>query len=181
MNSQLDPSKLPWHLGQEIKAWQSVQAIAADGSDRQFYRLKRPSGSCLLLYHPHPPGKSVTENDSYNFIGQHLRQRGLPVPEIITYCREEGWFLLEDLGDTSLQEHYRQQADEPARLAVYRQALEVLVHLQVLGSPGFSPMWCFDTPAYDAALVRERECHYFVRAFLQGYLGLGNITGGTNR
>ena len=146
--------------------------VAADGSDRRFYRLNRPGGSCILLYHPQPPGKPVTENDSYNFIGRHLRRRGLPVPEIMTYCREEGWFLLEDLGDTSLQEHYLLQADEPARLAVYLQVLEVLVQLQVIGSQGFSPTWCFDTPAYDAALVRERECHYFVRAFLQGYLGV---------
>jgi N-acetylmuramate 1-kinase len=172
-NTQFDPSRLPRRLGQEIRAWQSVLAIAADGSDRQFYRLQRPGGSGILLYHPHPPGQAVTENDSYYCIGRHLRQRGLPVPEIITYCREEGWFLLEDLGDTSLQEHYRRQADESAQWALYRQALEVLVDLQIVGSPGFSREWCFDTPAYDAALVRERECHYFVQAFLQGYLGLG--------
>ena len=42
----------------------------------------------------------------------NLRRQGLPVPEIFTYCREEGWFLLEDLGDVSLQEFYRRQPDE---------------------------------------------------------------------
>ncbi len=69
--------------------------------------------------------------------------------------------------------------DENDRLALYRQALKVLVHLQVAGTQGFAPGWCFDTPAYDANLVRERECHYFVRAFLQGYLGLETTCGGT--
>ena len=57
-------------------------------------------------------------------------------------------------------------------MALYRQALEVLVQLQIAGTQGFSPEWCFDTPFYDASLVRQRECHYFVQAFLQGYLGL---------
>jgi N-acetylmuramate 1-kinase len=172
MNPELDVSLLPLQLRQELQAWDTMQPIAADGSDRQFYRLRGPGGSCICLYHPHPPGKPVTENDSYFSIGRHLRRQGVPVPDIFTYCREEGWFLLEDVGDRSLQEHYLQQTEAPARLALYRQVLQVLVHLQTVGTQGFSPEWCFDTPVYDAELVRQRECHYFVQAFAQGYLGL---------
>jgi N-acetylmuramate 1-kinase len=172
MNPDFDVSLLPPQLQQELQAWKAIQPLAADGSDRHFYRLKRPGGSIICLYHPHPPGDPVTENDSYDFIGRHLRRQGAPVPDIFTYCREEGWFLVQDVGDRSLQEHYRRQTDAASQLALYRQALEVLIHVQVLGTQGFSPAWCFDTPDYDAALVRQRECHYFVQAFVQGYLGL---------
>jgi aminoglycoside/choline kinase family phosphotransferase len=159
------------HLRQEIQDWDTIEPIAADGSSRRFFRLKGSGGSCICLYHPHPPGEQVTENDSYYRIGRHLHGQGVPVPEIFTYCREEGWFLVEDLGDRSLQEEYL-QAEGQARLAIYRQALKVLVDLQTFGTQGFSPEWCFDTKFYDANLVRQRECHYFVQAFVQGYLGL---------
>jgi aminoglycoside/choline kinase family phosphotransferase len=172
MSPQVELSLLPPQLRQELQEWDDIVRLAADGSDRQFYRLKRWRGSRICLYHPHPPGDPVTENDSYYHIGRHLRNQGVPVPEIFTYCREEGWFLLEDLGDRSLHEHYCRQTEEKPRQEYYLQALEVLVHLQVTGTRGFSADWCFDTPAYDAPLVRQRECLYFVQAFVQGYLGL---------
>lgn len=171
MNSKVDLSLLPARLRQEIQAWNTMHPIAPDGSSRQFFRLQRPGGSCICLYHPQPPGEPVTENDSYYLIGRHLRGQGVLVPEIYSYCREEGWFLLEDLGDRSLQEEYL-QSEGQARLALYRHALRVLVVLQTVGTQEFSPEWCFDTPVYDAALVRARECYYFVEAFVQGDLGL---------
>jgi aminoglycoside/choline kinase family phosphotransferase len=57
-------------------------------------------------------------------------------------------------------------------LTWYRQALEILLTQQLEGRQGFNPAWCFDTPAVTRPFLLERECHYFVRAFLQGYLGL---------
>jgi aminoglycoside/choline kinase family phosphotransferase len=172
MYAKFEVSLLPPRLQCELQTWEAIQPLAADGSDRQFYRLQRPGHSLICLYHPCPPGGSVTENDSYLAIGRHLRHQGAPVPEIFTYCREEGWFLVEDLGDRSLQEHYQRQTDKAAQMELYHQALEVLIRLQVFGTQGFSPAWCFDTRYYDADLVRQRECHYFVQAFVQGYLGL---------
>jgi len=169
------PDSLPDKLRRELAAWPMRQAIAADGSDRRFFRLQRGQASCICLYHPRPPGTPVTENDSYDLIGRHLRQQGLPVPKIYTYCREEGWFLLEDLGDTSLHEAALRQADRSSILALYRQAVGLLVDLQQAGTRGFDHEWCFDTPSYDAELVYTRECRYFQNAFLQGYLGWQEI------
>lgn len=162
----------PPGLRRELQTWDSIQPIAADGSNRRFYRLRGPRGSSICLYHPEPPGEPVTENDSFDAIGRHLRRQGLPVPEIYEYCRGEGWFLVEDLGNVSLQEHYRLQADLKARLRLYEQVLDVLVDLQTAGTEGFEPGWCFDTPAYDAPLVWQRECLYFLQAFVNDYLGL---------
>jgi N-acetylmuramate 1-kinase len=148
-----------------------AQPLAGDGSDRRFFRMPgKPS--VILLHHPQPPGPGVSENDSYFFIGRHLRATGTPVPEILAYCREEGWMLLEDVGDVSLAQAAAAAPGQSKVLALYRQALEILAHQQVEGSRDFNPAWCFDTPAVTRPFLWERECLYFVRAFVQGYLGL---------
>jgi aminoglycoside/choline kinase family phosphotransferase len=148
-----------------------ARPLAGDGSDRRFYRLGGAPG-VVLLYHPHPPGGGVTENDSYYLMGRHLQAAAVPVPEIYDYCREEGWMLLEDVGDLNLEAALQGPAREGAISSWYPRALEVLVHMQLAALDGFDPAWCFDTPAVDRPFLLERECAYFVQAFLQGYLGL---------
>lgn len=148
-----------------------AQPLAGDGSDRRFFRLPG-SPTKVLLWHPHAPGLEINENDSYYHIGRHLRAKGVPAPEIFHYCPEEGWMLLEDLGDINLDAVLKtQKADSQIRFR-YRQALDILVQMQIDGREGFRTDWCFDTPAVDGPFLRERECLYFVLAFLQGYLGL---------
>lgn len=174
MNS--NPAPAPWSqkLDAAVKergaTLAGAQPLAGDGSDRRFYRLPG-SPTLVLLYHPYAPGEEVTENDSYYHIGRHLRGHGVPVPEIHHFCREEGWMLLEDLGDVSLESAMRRLPETQVR-RWYRQALEILVRQQLNGAQGFAPAWCFDTPAVNRPFLLERECGYFVLAFLQGYMGL---------
>jgi aminoglycoside/choline kinase family phosphotransferase len=149
----------------------SPQTLAGDGSDRRFYRLLG-SPTAVLLFHPNPPGGEVNENDSYYRIGRHLKAQGVPVPEIYTYCREESWMLLEDLGDISLEAVIKRQSLESQIRHWYRQALEILVTMQIKGREGFDSSWCFDTPVMHRPFLWERECGYFVRAFLNNYLQL---------
>jgi aminoglycoside/choline kinase family phosphotransferase len=54
----------------------------------------------------------------------------------------------------------------------YQQALGILVDMQIKGREGFDPSWCFDTPVLDRNFLWEREWGYFVKAFLNNYLGL---------
>lgn len=149
----------------------SPQPLAGDGSDRRFFRLLG-SPTLILLYHPYPPGAEVNENDSYYLLGRHLRAQGVPVPEIQAYCREEFWMLVEDLGDISLESAIKRSPQDGQLRFWYRQALELLVNMQINGKEGFDPSWCFDTPMMHRPFLWERECGYFVRAFLQGYLRL---------
>lgn len=158
-------------VGQLGASLSGAQPLAGDGSDRRFFRLLG-SPTVVLLHHPHPPGRGVTENDSYFHLGRHLQAQGAPVPEIHHYCREEGWLLLEDLGDINLEAALKREGREDQLRFRYRQALEILVNLQLRGKEGFNPAWCFDTPMVHRPFLWERECGYFVRAFLQGYLGL---------
>ena len=149
----------------------SPQPLAGDGSDRRFYRLLG-SPTVVLLFHPFPPGGEVNENDSYYLLGRHLRAQGAPVPEIYTYCREEFWMMVEDLGDISLESAIKRQSQESQVRHWYRQALTILADMQIKGREGFDSSWCFDTPVLHRPFLWERECGYFVRAFLNNYLGL---------
>jgi aminoglycoside/choline kinase family phosphotransferase len=149
-----------------------AQMLAGDGSDRKFFRLFG-SPTVILLSHPDPPGGEVNENDSYFLIGRHLKSKGVPVPEIYEYSRAEGWMLMEDLGDISLETALKSKGKDELLRYWYGQALAVLVNMQINGAEGFNSEWCFDTPKLDGAFLLERECRYFVEAFLNGYMGLG--------
>jgi len=56
--------------------------------------------------------------------------------------------------------------------ALYREALAVLVRLQVDGAAGFDPRRTHNPPRYDVALMRDGESGYFVRELIVHRLGL---------
>jgi aminoglycoside/choline kinase family phosphotransferase len=96
----------------------------------------------------------------------------VPVPEIYTYCREEFWMMVEDLGDINLESALKRQSQESQLRHWYHQALTILADMQIKGREGFDTSWCFDTPVLHRPFLWERECGYFVRAFMNKYLGL---------
>ena len=115
------------------------------------------------------------ENLSYLKIGNHLYKKGLPVPEIYDFDLKKGLFILEDLGDTNLQQVVS-SLDDPIK--PYEQILEILFKLQVEGASGFDPNHCYQTKRYDRYVMRRYESEYFRDSFLINYLGINkDLTG----
>ena len=54
----------------------------------------------------------------------------------------------------------------------YQAIIDSLIALSTQGVEGFDPAWAFQTPRYSRELILERECRYFVDAFLNGVAGL---------
>lgn len=158
-------------LGLSPDNWQYL-ALAGDGSDRRFFRIRQGERHFVALLSPRKNRSGIDENDSYWFIGRHLRACGVPVPEIIWADRDAGCFLLQDVGDGHLQRLVSRCRSQEQLQKIYRQALQVLVHLHRRAPHDFSGDFCFDTPVYDAPFVYQRELEYFRSAFLVGYLGL---------
>jgi aminoglycoside/choline kinase family phosphotransferase len=50
--------------------------------------------------------------------------------------------------------------------------VELLLKQSVCGAKDFNPSWAYQTSSYSRDLILERECRYFVEAFLNGYLGM---------
>jgi len=153
------------------------QKICSDGSTRRFWRVTR-AGKALCVVAA-PAGRSsaeLAESRSTWKIGKHLREKGVPVPELFGWDDGSGVLLFEDLGDIRLHDIIvRQQGIERSDVGVgrdfYRAALEQLATMQFAGADGFDQAWCWDGPRYDVPLMLEKESGYFLRAFWQGLLG----------
>ena len=145
--------------------------ISADGSNRAFWRITLPQSGRHVIIMANPPVDRLSkkENRACLMIARHLRSKGIPVPEIYQYDLEHGWFIMEDLGQTSLQNLVSSKKNP---LPDYENVLEHLFRLQIEGAKGFDPSWCCQTARYDRTVMRQNESNYFRDAFLFGYLGL---------
>ena len=145
--------------------------LAGDGSTRTFWRMtsRRPPMSYIAMENAPATEFLRRENLAYLKIGEHLFQKGLPVPEIFRYDLVNGWFIMEDLGDESLQACASQNTD---KVPVYKKVVEILFRFQIEGSRGFDTSWTCQTERYDRLVMRRYEADYFRDAFLSNYLGL---------
>ncbi|NTV14520.1 MAG: phosphotransferase [Desulfobulbaceae bacterium] len=162
-----------------LGAVEMVTPLCGDGSDRRFLRL-RADGQSLIAVLPSPthPGARAEAQAVWQ-IGRHLWSRQVPVPELFGYDPDTGIVLCEDLGDLQLHGLLLAGKPEPAQLAVRcRQAVELLLHMQLEGAIGFQTQWCWDTPYYDRALMVARESGYFGQALCRDFLGFAEMPPG---
>ncbi len=148
------------------------ERLAGDGSRRRFWRVGTAGehGPSMIAMTNPPVNKEVhRENRAYLMIGRHLLARDVPVPRIYSYRMDRGWFVMEDLGTTSLQERVAEIGDP---LPLYERVVGCLFRVQTKGAVGFDPSWCHQTAVYDEEVMRRHETDYFKNAFLHVYLGL---------
>jgi len=148
--------------------------LSGDGSDRLFIRCGTAAGRRLLAALPSRLNpKGMAEARAAFAIGRHLFGAGVAVPEMVGFDADSGLLLMEDLGGELLYHRVQRQPAEAVHW--YRLAIEALVALQVKGVPGFPQQSCWDTPAYDKALMVERESGYFYQALCRDLLGMGPV------
>jgi aminoglycoside/choline kinase family phosphotransferase len=146
--------------------------LKGDGSDREWFRLTAGQHSLILADHNIKTGDGTTEADAFISHAQHLRAAGVPVPRIHFQDAFPGLVFLEDLGDTKLQDLILKTGDRGRVAAYYREVIDLLVKMAFQGKKDFDPETAYQTPYYDKALILERECGYFMDAFVKSYLGM---------
>jgi aminoglycoside/choline kinase family phosphotransferase/dTDP-glucose pyrophosphorylase len=146
--------------------------LAGDGSDRKWYRLSDGGKSIIMADHGIAPDPQGSEARSFVSIGTHLYKCGLPVPRIYRYDAFSGLVFMEDLGDNHLQQAVRQETDDGLKKRCYRKVIDTLLDLSTEAADGFDPQWTCQTRAYDRNLILNKECRYFMSAFVNGYLDL---------
>ncbi|OAG28051.1 aminoglycoside phosphotransferase family protein [Thermodesulfatator autotrophicus] len=158
-------SEIAEYLKRKAISVDGIIPLAGDGSARKFYRLLQKNRSFILIY-PQPGEFGLKEARSYIKIGKFLKRNGLPVPEIYDYDEESGFILLEDLGDTRLEDLPKNK-----RYEFFPQAFKILAKLKEI-KPSFPKESVLDTLFYDENLIWEKEALYFKTSFVEGYLGL---------
>jgi len=152
--------------------------LRGDGSDRSWHRVFAEDKTLIIADHGIQAQPALSEIDSFIRIGMHLYEKGLPVPKIFLHDRFSGLVFLQDLGDTDLYQWVHQNPDPGERIRIYQRIIEALLQMAVRGAQDFDPAICYQSPSYDKPLILEKECRYFVDAFLNGYLGFNTAYAG---
>ena len=136
----------------------AITPAGGDASFRRYFRLTLPDGTTQVVMDAPP-----AQEDSAPFvaIGQRWHAAGLPVPAIHAANLDSGFLLLDDLGNTPLQDFF---TDGQSTQKSHHQALELIAQLQNRANPQA-------LPAYDAALL-GRELDLFPEWCLDKWLGL---------
>ncbi len=173
---QLLPQALAAAFGEGTYAAATTKRtpLAGDGSDRRWYRLATAGRFLILADHGLREQEPPAEADAYTQIGRHLFRRGVAVPQIFMAEPFSGLVFCQDLGNENLQSRGAKllaegRCDHLGTL--YRQVIAALIDLNIEGAVGFDPAWTYQSPAYDQDLILEKECRYFLEAFIGGYLG----------
>ncbi|MCJ8500814.1 sugar phosphate nucleotidyltransferase [Desulfatitalea alkaliphila] len=146
--------------------------LQGDGSDRRWFRLQSGRHSLVMVDHGiRTQRDACLEVDAFVAIGRHLHARGVAVPRIHGYDTFAGLVFLEDLGDRHLQTVVQNAAVGEIGDR-YREVIDRWRTMALAGAEGFDTAWTYQSAFYDRRLILQRECRYFLEAFVQGYLGL---------
>ncbi|MBW1692798.1 MAG: phosphotransferase [Deltaproteobacteria bacterium] len=146
--------------------------LKGDGSDRSWYRLTTGNQSLVMVDHGIRMQKATNETDAFIAIGNHLFVKGIPVPKIFLHDAFSGLVFLEDIGDVNLQTVILNTKNTDKILSYYQLVIHLLIKLFIKGNEDFDPAWTYQTTLYNQEVILEKECRYFVDAFLRSYLGI---------
>ena len=138
------------------------EPVSGDASFRRYFRVWQQTGGepKPLIVMDAPP----EHEDCRPFlaIAGHWHRHGIGVPAIEAEDLQQGFLLLEDLGDQLMLAALNESSAD----ALYKPALEELARIAGLPEPDNYPL-----PAYDDALL-DREMALFPEWLLEKHLGL---------
>jgi aminoglycoside/choline kinase family phosphotransferase len=139
--------------------------LKADGSDRKLYRLTSTSRTAIGVVNP-----DARENRAFLAFSRHFRAAGLPVPEIYAEESEQGIYLEEDLGDTTLFQLLTStrsgDALSPEALDLYRRVVEILPAFQITAGRTLDYDVCYPRAGFDKQSMLW-DLNYFKYYFLR--------------
>ncbi len=135
------------------------------GSGRKIVRLSGDNLSAIgILYDVRE------ENIAFLDFSRHFRRHGLPVPEIYAEDLDQGAYLEEDLGDTTLFEflsdHRCGENIAPETIEAYRRVVAVLPRFQVEAGRDLNYKVCYPRGSFDRQSIAW-DLNYFKYYFLR--------------
>lgn len=147
--------------------------LAGDASNRRYYRATVTGGpphSVVVMQLAEPEGFKQSEEAVSGGIHQiselpfinimsHLTKAKVPVPALHYYDQSAGLLYLEDFGDVTLAEAVS-QADAPSIESRYKQAINVLVQMQIDATTPADPGCVAFHRSFDVPLLMWEFDHF---------------------
>ncbi|MGA7336658.1 MAG: RNase adapter RapZ [Candidatus Sulfotelmatobacter sp.] len=135
------------------------------GSGRNIIRLSAGQQSAIgILYNVRE------ENIAFLEFSKHFRKHGLPVPEVYAEDLNQGAYLEEDLGDTTLFEflskHRTGESIAPDVVEAYRKVVAVLPRFQIEAGRDLNYKVCYPRGSFDRQSIFW-DLNYFKYYFLR--------------
>ena len=120
-----------------------LNPLAGDASSREYFRAGLPGSPCIVC---RDRAFSNYTGEKYPFIAvnRDLAAAGIPVPGIIAADKEQGLFLIQDLGDELLQLVYPSLASDRV-ISLYRRIIDIMIRIQSIKGSGRHFSLCFNT------------------------------------
>jgi len=133
----------------------SIEVASADASFRRYFRIVNNGKTSIAMDAP------PEQEDCAPFIGvtQRLRNAGVHAPKLIKQDLDQGFLLMEDLGNTP----YLNQLNDSSADKLYGDALDALLKIQQAETQGL--------PEYNDKLLQD-EMHLMPKWFLKTHLGI---------
>ncbi|MGC8120649.1 aminoglycoside phosphotransferase family protein [Marinobacter sp. VGCF2001] len=141
----------------------SPTPVSGDASFRRYFRVwKETPGEQPVSFIVMDAPPEHEDCVPFVAIARHWHRHGIAVPEIAAEDFQQGFLLLEDLGDQLMLAAIEHDSPD----ALYPAALDELARIAALDAPTD-----YSLPAYDQALL-DREMALFPDWLLEQYLGL---------
>ncbi|MDZ7291522.1 MAG: phosphotransferase, partial [candidate division KSB1 bacterium] len=139
--------------------------LKGGGSDRKLYRLTNANRSVIGVTNP-----DRQENVAFLEFSRHFRRCGLPVPLIYVEDLDQGLYLEEDLGDTTLFQlltDIRAREGFSSRLIdLYTRVVQILPQFQIVAGRTLDYSLCYPRSSFDRQSMMW-DLSYFKYYFLK--------------
>lgn len=129
------------HFGESPEA---IIMIPPSGSDRKYLRLKSEKHSAIGAYNP-----DKKENNTFFYFSQVFAKHKLPVPEILARSGDKQYYLLEDLGETSLFDILNRDGFTAETKELFKKSIHHLVHFHWAAGKEIDYSLCYAANAFD--------------------------------
>ncbi len=165
MNKQIKDILVQLYQKHFKKEVLNIDELPSSGSYRQYFRIHSNDTTCIGAYN-----SDVKENKAFIGFTRHFSSLNIPVPEIIAVSDDEKYYLLNDLGDTTLfsflQSHRKTHGFSEDLLNLYKKVLDYMPAFQIEGAKGLDFSLCYPRAVFDKQSMMW-DLNYFKYYFLK--------------
>jgi len=140
-----------------------IHELTGDASSRKYYRFSHASNSFVACLDS--PFQSEDDSDFFK-VQKLLNANKIIVPRIYSVKPAEGFFIEEDLGDSTLVSFLGSEPDDDTVVACYKKVLDILIEMQAVDVRGS----VVETRSFDEVKFGD-ESRMSINYFMGSYLG----------